>query len=140
MKIKHSSLPHHILFLTTFVEEYPVKVTTKDLKHSLTCTVLRVSSQISAEPHSLSLSSPSHIQIPHMVYKLSAKHAFSQGQTSADTGAEPQPGIAHLYRHLAQAAEQQEAVPWIQIHFLWIPLGASLTAMHLHLKTVLFLT
>lgn len=111
MKIKHSSLPHHILFLTTFVEEYPVKVTTKDLKHSLTCTVLRVSSQISAEPRSLSLSSPSHIQIPHMVYKLSAKHAFSQGQTSVDTGAEPQPGIAHLHRHLAQAAEQQEAVP-----------------------------
>lgn len=34
--------------------------------------------------------------------------------------------------------------PWIQIHFLWIPLvirlGASLTSIHLHLKTVLFLT
>lgn len=94
------------------MKENPVKITTKDLKHSLTLEILRVSSQIAAEPCSLSLSTPSHIQIPQMLYKLNAKHVRSQeGHTSVDTGVEPQPGFAHSYRHLAQAAEHQEAVP-----------------------------
>lgn len=102
-----------------------MKVTTKDLKHAFTHAVLRVSSHISAEPRSLSLSSLSHIQIPDMVYELSAKHVCSQEvQTSVDTGSEPQPGIAHSHQHMAQA-EQQEAVLQTHIHFLWVPLITS---------------
>lgn len=108
-----------------------MKVTTKDLKHAFTHAVLGVSSHISAEPGSLSLSSLSHIQIPDMVCELSAKHACSQeAQTSVDTGSEPQPGIAHSYWHKAQA-EQQEAVLQIHIHFLWIPLIITLGASHI---------
>lgn len=108
-----------------------MKVTTKDLKHAFTHAVLRVSSHISAEPRSLSLSPLSHIQIPDMVYELSAKHVCSQEvQTSVDTGSEPQPGIAHSHRHMAQA-EQQEAVLQTHIHFLWVPLIIMVGTSHI---------
>lgn len=67
-----------ILSLTSSVEEYPAKVTTKESETRInTCECLGIplkSQQRLILLTSLSLSSPSPIQIPHTLYKLKAGH------------------------------------------------------------------
>lgn len=108
-KSRHSSLPHRIV-LDNFCEEYPVKVTTKEFEMHI---CIRKFSRIPLQSQKrliLLTSLLAQLSFTHTnpTYSLQAQCRTSassqEGQTSGNSGMQPQPGIAHWCRHLAQAA------------------------------------